>query len=58
VTFAVFLQKGRPVGSVGQVTIHYAAVVLWTRGLIERVTIYLDIGQARAATERLAKERG
>ena len=57
-TFAVSLQNGRPVGSVGQVTIHYAAVVLWTRGLIERVTIYTDIDEARAAAERLAQERG
>jgi ketosteroid isomerase-like protein len=56
-TFAVFLQKGRPVGSVGQVTIHYAAVVLWTRGLVKRVTIYTDIDEARAAAERLAEER-
>src|SRR5215831_14557551 len=57
VTFAVFLPKGRPVGSVGQVRIHYAAVVSWTRGLVNRITIYTDIAEARAAAERLAEER-
>jgi hypothetical protein len=58
VTFAAFLQKGTPVGSVGQVTIRYAAVVLWTRALVRRVTIYTDVDEARAAAERLAQERG
>ena len=58
VTFAVFLQKGRPVGSVGQVTIRYPAVLSWTRGLVKRVTIYTDVDEARAAAERLARERG
>jgi hypothetical protein len=55
VTLAVFLQKGRPVGRVGQGTIH-AAVVLWKRGLIKRITIYSDVSETRAASERLARE--
>jgi hypothetical protein len=32
-------------------------VFLWVDGLIERVTAYLDIEEARAAAERLAEER-
>jgi hypothetical protein len=33
-------------------------VTLWAERLIERVTIHLDIDEARAAAERLAQERG
>jgi len=36
----------------------YAAVGVWREGLIERVTSYRDIDEARAAAERLAESRG
>ena len=50
--------KGRPVGSSSEVRQRTAGVTVWAGGLIERVTFYLDIDQARAAAERLAEERG
>jgi hypothetical protein len=53
----VALQKCRPVGSIGYVQLRYATVVVWAKGLIERVTLYNDPDEARAAAERLAQER-
>ena len=35
-----------------------ARVMIWADGLIERTTAFLDIDEARAAAERLARERG
>ena len=58
VTVAVLVQKGRPTGSSGDVRLRYAAVGVWTDGLIARLTNYTDIDEARAAAERLAEERG
>jgi ketosteroid isomerase-like protein len=58
VTFAVLTLKGRPVGSGGEVHLRYAAVTEWVGGLVVRDTNYTDIDEARAAAERLAKERG
>jgi ketosteroid isomerase-like protein len=58
VTFGLFLMRGRPARSSGFVELRYAGVSAWTDGLIERVTTYLDIDEARAAAERLAQERG
>jgi ketosteroid isomerase-like protein len=58
VTFGVILQRGRPVGGSGFVALRYASVATWRNGLIERVTVYTDIDEARAAAERLAEERG
>ena len=57
VTFAVFVQRGRPNGSSGEVTIRYAAVGVWAGALLRRATNYGDIDEARAAAERLAQER-
>jgi ketosteroid isomerase-like protein len=57
VTFAVLNQRGRPVGSSGEVQVRSASVSVWTKGLVERVTNYPDIDVARAAAERLAEER-
>jgi ketosteroid isomerase-like protein len=57
VTLAVVVQRGRPVGSDGEVQLRYAAVALWAEGLIVRVTNYGDPDEARAAAERLARER-
>jgi ketosteroid isomerase-like protein len=58
VAFAVFVQRGRPVGSAGWVEFRDARVLVSADGLIERVTTFLDIDEARAAAERLAEERG
>jgi hypothetical protein len=33
-------------------------VLIWSDGLILRVTTFTDIDEARAAAERLAQERG
>jgi ketosteroid isomerase-like protein len=58
VAFAVLLQRGRPAGSSGWVEFRDARVLLWADGLLERVNLFLDIDEARAAAERLAGERG
>ena len=60
VAFAVAVQSARLAGSTGLVQGRYAAVSIWSDGLIERVTTYYytDIDEARAAAERLAEERG
>ena len=57
VTFAVLLQRARPAGSSGWVEFRDARVLLWADGLVERVNLFLDIDEARAAAERLAEER-
>jgi hypothetical protein len=44
-------------GSSREIEARYAAVNVWVDGLIESVTNYADIDQARAAAERLAHER-
>jgi ketosteroid isomerase-like protein len=54
----VLIQKGRPVGSSGEVQLRYAAVGVWEEDKIVRTTNYTDIDQARAAAECLARERG
>ena len=58
VTFAVILQQGRVVGSSGSVQLRYASVAEWKDGLMVRNTTYTDIDEARAAAERIARERG
>ena len=58
VTFGVFVTKARPVGSSGYVRHKNAVVTVWVGGLVERVTNYFDIDEARADAERLAEERG
>ena len=58
VSFAVILQKGRLVGSSGEVRLTYASTGVWVNGVMTRVTNYGDIDEARAAAERLARERG
>jgi ketosteroid isomerase-like protein len=56
VAFAVFVQRGRPVDSTGWVEFRDARVMIWADGLIEQVTTFLDIDEARTAAERLAEE--
>jgi len=58
VTFSVFVQKGHPVGSTGEVHLRHAQVGEWADGVVVRITEYADIGEARTAAERLAEERG
>jgi ketosteroid isomerase-like protein len=58
VTFAVFVQKGHPIGSTGEVQWRHAQVGEWADGVVVRITVYRDIDEARAAAERLAKDRG
>ena len=57
VVLAVFVQTARRAGSTGFVQIRHAAVSNWVNGLIVRTINYSDIGEARAASERIAKER-
>jgi len=57
VAFVVTVARGRLVGSSADVRLRYASVLLWTKGLVERQTNYMDIDEARAAAERLAEER-
>jgi ketosteroid isomerase-like protein len=58
VSFSVTLHRGRLVGGSGVVQMRFGTVTLREGGLIERVTTYTDIDNARAAAERLAEERG
>ncbi|HEY4427742.1 MAG TPA: nuclear transport factor 2 family protein [Solirubrobacteraceae bacterium] len=58
VGFTVVIQKGRPVGSSGEVRLRYALVSEWVGGLIVRLTNYTDITEARAVAERLAEQQG
>jgi len=58
VVFAVVIARGRVAGGSAEVRFRYASVVIWQAGLVEQQTNYTDIDEARAAGERLAKERG
>jgi hypothetical protein len=57
VSLELNVQRGRPLGSTGEVQLRYAGVTVWVDGKIERFTTYTDIDQARAAAERLAKDQ-
>jgi ketosteroid isomerase-like protein len=58
VMLTVAFQQGRPVGSSGRVQMRFASVAVLVDGAVVRQTLYTDIDEARAAAERLAKERG
>jgi ketosteroid isomerase-like protein len=59
VVLAVVSQEGRPVGVDGQVHQREGWAIHWSAdGLLVRLTTHNDIDEARAAAERLAKERG
>jgi ketosteroid isomerase-like protein len=58
VTIAVVHRGGCPVGSTGYVQLRFASVVEWNEGMIERMTNYTDMDEARAAAQRLAESRG
>ena len=57
VTFSVARQGGRPGGSASVLFEQLAYVTVFVVGLVESLTTYSDIDEARAAAERLAKER-
>jgi ketosteroid isomerase-like protein len=58
VIFAAVVQHGRLRESTGWIQFRYGNVSTVVDGLIERAMHYLDPDEARAAAERLAKERG
>jgi ketosteroid isomerase-like protein len=58
VTFAVNRQHAVPRGSSSDVQAREAHVTEWKEGLAVRITVYIDVEEARAAAERLAEERG
>jgi ketosteroid isomerase-like protein len=58
ITLTVLNLTGRPLGSSGEVRLHYASVGTAVDNLTVRMTNYTDIDEARAAAERLAEERG
>jgi hypothetical protein len=57
VTFTVLRHDGRPAGSIGYVKTHQAYVSTLVDSLVEAITVYPDIDEARADAERLAEER-
>jgi len=57
VVFGVARGSSRPVGSTGRVELRLAIVAVWEEGLIVQSIGYDDTDEARAAAERLAKER-
>jgi ketosteroid isomerase-like protein len=60
VVLTLYHQEGRPVGASNYVRVRSAMVMLWADGVIVRNTVYpeSEFDEARAAAERLAKERG
>jgi ketosteroid isomerase-like protein len=58
VLLAVNIMRGHPLGSAGEVWQRGAFVYEGKAGFAVRATAYTDIDEARAAAERLAKERG
>jgi ketosteroid isomerase-like protein len=57
VIFAIVRQDARPAGSGAHVQTREAWVSVWDGGVFVRGSSYLDIDEARAAAERIAKER-
>jgi ketosteroid isomerase-like protein len=57
VTLTINRQYARPAGSSGRVQAREAHVTEWRDGLAVRVTVYIDLDEARAAAERAAAER-
>ncbi len=50
--------RGRPTGSTSDIRQRSARVLVVVDGLIETLTSFNDIAEARAGAERLAQERG
>jgi ketosteroid isomerase-like protein len=58
VVFVAYRERARPTGGQGHLEWRRGYVVLLRDGLVERMTLYDDTDEARAASERLAEERG
>jgi ketosteroid isomerase-like protein len=58
VTFGVYLQQGRPVGSSGRVQMRAATVSVWAESVVVQHMMYTDVDEGRAAAERLVETRG
>ena len=58
VIFVAVNATGRPVGMDASVEQRRGWALLWRNGKVVRAASYLDLGQARAAAERLAQEHG
>ena len=58
IVLVVFCQSSRAFGARDHVRVQMAWVYEWADGMVMRVTAYPDIGEAGAAAERLAEERG
>ena len=58
VVYVALWEDGRLVGSSTPVEQRNVTLQEWARGEIVRVTAFVGRGKARAAAERLAKERG
>ena len=58
VIFVVVNATGRPVGMDASVEQRRGWAVVWRSGKVARAASYLDLGQARAAAERFAEDRG
>jgi ketosteroid isomerase-like protein len=58
VSYGVYLQRGRPVGSSGRVQMRVATVYVRKEAMVARHMMYTDLEEGRAAAERLAEERG
>jgi ketosteroid isomerase-like protein len=58
VVFAVASQHAHSAGSRSHLRLTSATVFVWAKGAVVRLTLDRDIGEARAAAERLAEERG
>jgi len=59
VVFVVARSVGVPVGGAADMRLRevFAYVVVWAESAIARVSAYGDVGEARAAAERLAEQR-
>jgi ketosteroid isomerase-like protein len=57
IVLSVVCQKGRPANSSGRVERREAYVLQWVEDMIRQVTVYTDIEEGRAASDRLAEER-
>ena len=58
VAFGSLVATGRVHGTNAEADLRYAVVVTHARGVVSRWTDYVTPDEARAAAERLAKERG
>jgi hypothetical protein len=58
IVFAVATQYGHTAHAPGELQVRYAPVFVWAGSVAMRVTHYRDIGEGRAAAERLAGSSG